>query len=534
MIRLHRSHVAFAVTDPLEDDRTPENAAEPIIVEAFALPWNTPVVANSFGDVIEFEPGSVAVDDAVAGRVKFLREHDVSSAFGYGVGFTDNGAGLVARMAIPREELDDPETKRAVRQMANGVRDAVSVGVDLVEFTDEPLDPGSRDGRLRLTVQRAQLVELSSAILPRFDEARLTSIAASRTTTTTPEASQMDLKSDPTTDPTTDPETERLQNHRRNAGVTAVREPEFASFGAFARAVAEGDRDAARRYGFALTDLTTTTAAGVVPPIWVTDFAEELAAARPFVEAFETRPLPDKGMTVSYPTKTVTGPLVAAQAAQKTEVESGTVAIATSTANVATYAGGNDVSLQAILRTDPDYLSLLFEEYGYDLADKHNVAVQTAALAAIGVGNELALSLAAPETIVAKLAEGAKIVWEARRGARPDTFVLGTDVWEYFAGAADADGRPLFPGMSGANPVGTITITTQDGEARGLRYIVDPTLTATKAVLGWRRAITTWLGPIGTMSADVPSLLGRDVAIYQFAATAIRRADALVEYTLGA
>jgi hypothetical protein len=52
--------------------------------------------------------------------------------------------------------------------------------------------------------------------------------------------------------------------------------------------------------------------------------------------------------------------------------------------------------------------------------------------------------------------------------------------------------------------------------------------------LGWRRAPTTWLGPVRTLSADKPANLGRDVAIYQFGTWAVRRPDALVELTLAA
>ena len=288
-----------------------------------------------------------------------------------------------------------------------------------------------------------------------------------------------------------------------------------------------------RRVGFALTDVTTADIAGLLPPQWIRDFAEELSAARPFVSAFDTRPLPESGMTITWPKKTITGPIVGEQVAQKTDVVSGKVAVTATNSPVTTYAGGNDVSIQAILRSDPSYLAVLFEEYAYALAAVHDVDVITDVLAAIPVGSQIALSAAAPTAINTKLANGARLMWAAGRGARPDRLVMGLGVWEYFAAAADATGRPLFPNMSGANPVGELNITTTEGEARGLAYVVDPYLTATKAVMGWSRAITNWVGPVGTLAADVPAKLGRDVAIYQFGALAIRRVDALVEYTLG-
>lgn len=533
-------------------DRGP--ATGPILVTADALPWDVEVEVNWFGDVLSFAPGSITVPDDEANRVKFLLDHRMKP-FGYATAIADAGDRLVATMAIPRDELEDPEIAAAVRQMRNGVRDAVSVGVDLVEYSEEPLDPSQRFGPLRIRVTAAELLELSSAVIPRFADARITRIAAAHPPTTSTAAGGLgrsstmprtltatdtpaddvddDLVEDQADD--VDEESERLENHRRTAG---RRRPagrhtrdQFGSIGRFARAVAAGDTDAARRYGFALTDVTTGDVPGILPPQWVTDFAEELAAARPLVTAFETRPLPESGMVITYPVKTAAGPLTGEQAAEKTDITSGKLSIDPATAGVETWAGGNDVSIQTILRTDPDYLDLLFAEYGYDLADRHNTSVGAKVLAAIGAGNEVPLARDVA-TIVATLATAARRIWAARRGARPNRLVLGLDVWEFLAGAADPDGRPLFPAMSGANPAGQITITTDTGEVRGLDYLVDPTLPAAKAVMGWNRAVTTWLGPVATMSADVPSKLGRDVAMYQFAASAVRRPDALVELTL--
>jgi hypothetical protein len=265
----------------------------------------------------------------------------------------------------------------------------------------------------------------------------------------------------------------------------------------------------------------------------VSDFAEELAAARPFVTAFDTRPLPESGMTITWPKKVITGPLVGEQATQKTGIVSGKVAVTATNSPIVTYAGGNDISIQAIQRSDPSYLTILFEEYSYALADVHNADVLGDTLTAITGGHELALSRD-PTEISATLAAGAALIFGARRGARPNRLILGLGVWEYLAGVTDTDGRPLFPAMSGLNPVGQITITTPEGEVRGLNFVVDPTMGADKAVLGWNRAVTTWMGPVQSMSADVPALLGRDVAVFQFAVSAVRRPDALVELTLDA
>jgi hypothetical protein len=48
-------------------------------------------------------------------------------------------------------------------------------------------------------------------------------------------------------------------------------------------------------------------------------------------------------------------------------------------------------------------------------------------------------------------------------------------------------------------------------------------------VIGVREAFVTALGPVGTMTADVPSKLGRDVAMYQEAAFGAADASGLIQ-----
>jgi hypothetical protein len=111
---------------------------------------------------------------------------------------------------------------------------------------------------------------------------------------------------------------------------------------------------------------------------------------------------------------------------------------------------------------------------------------------------------------------------------------MGVDVWEWFAGLVDSSGRPLFPNVAPANPLGVTSLDSTTGEARGLSFVVDPNMAVAKAYLGWSRAHTSMLSGPQTLSADNPLLLGRDFAIFEFAAWAPRRPDAIVEYTLGA
>lgn len=281
----------------------------------------------------------------------------------------------------------------------------------------------------------------------------------------------------------------------------------------------------------ALADATTSNVPGILPDAWLRDIVDFIGVSRPFISAFDQKPLPDSGMTINYPRVTAK-PAVAAQATEKTEVASSATTISNNTASLATYGGGEDISIQTIERTDPGYLAIVMELYAEEMAVQTDQAAIADALAAIT--NEVTISAAAGAAgFMADIAGAAKAVLAARLGA-PDSFVVGLDVWEFLAGMVDSEGRPIFPHTAPMNPVGSTTITSDATNVRGLNLVVDPNMAADTGVFGQSRAFSSFLGPVRSMASDVPSLLGRDYAVFQYAAFACRRPDALVEFTLGA
>ena len=317
---------------------------------------------------------------------------------------------------------------------------------------------------------------------------------------------------------------------------------QWSSFGEFARARANSEVNAdvleaierafnQREHSRAFVDVTTADVPGLLPPQWLTDIVQFIGSARPFITAFDTRPLPESGMTVNYPNITQR-PQVGKQTTEKTDIASRKTTVANGVSSVETYGGGEDVSVQVLQRTEPAYLDLMLELYAEQMAMAMDTAAIASVAAVVPAGNKLTLSLAAPTGINQKLVDGAAKVFGAN--AQPNVLVAGLDVWKYFAGAVDTSGRPLFPNISPSNPVGTTDLSSTTGDARGLGFFVDPNMTATKAYMGASRAFTTLLGGIQTLSADNPSKLGRDYAVFEFTAFAPRRPDAIVEYTLGA
>jgi HK97 family phage major capsid protein len=281
----------------------------------------------------------------------------------------------------------------------------------------------------------------------------------------------------------------------------------------------------------ALVDQTTANLTGILPPNWLTDIVDFIGIMRPLVSAFSTRPLPPSGMTVNFPQVTVR-PQVAKQATQKGAIASRATVIVPGSANVSTYGGGEDVSVQAIQRTDPAYLAIVNELYAEEMATSMDVdACALAISAATGPPGALSGALKGAD-IAGVLAAAGKAAMSAH--ANLDTWVMGLDVWAYVVGAVDTAGRPLFPNVGPSNPVGSSTVDSATGNARGLTFVADPNMAPTKSVAGDSRALTSMLGGVQTLRADNPGQLGVDFAVFEFAAFAVRRPQALVVITLGA
>lgn len=327
------------------------------------------------------------------------------------------------------------------------------------------------------------------------------------------------------------PAARREQQPARRPGVPG---DTFRSWGEYASAVAFGTVDADTRQAIetqaldyaiehsrALVDVTTADVPGIVPPVWIRTLADTIITAMPFVSAFSQAPLPDVGMTLTYP-KIATRPLVGKQTAEKTDIPSRKTTITSATAPVVTYGGGEDVSVQVLQRTDPSYLGLMLELYAEQMAIVTDVDAVNAAISALGAAMPLGTAPAGWNAALANVIAG--ILTTSR--LMPNVFVMGTAMWAGFAGAADTTGRPLFPNASPANPVGRTSFDSTSGDVRGLTFVVDPALPTTSGIIGHTSAFTSLLGPVQTLSADNVSKLGTDYAVFRFAAFAVRRPDA--------
>lgn len=295
----------------------------------------------------------------------------------------------------------------------------------------------------------------------------------------------------------------------------------FRSFGEFAQAVAKGQlgdeqRD---RYFRALAAGDLADAPGLLQVQWVGDVIDIYRTMTPTVQAFEQGTLPDNGMTVAQPI-VGTRPTVDLQT-EGAQVSSTVATITSASWSVVTFAGGQNTSLQTILRTEPSYLDALMRLYVRELAIDVNTKVAAALVAAADDVNVTALEYTTAAAFDDLIIDASAVFMDTLH--RPAEVVgLSVDLWKALAKADGSDGHPLYPAINPQNRSGSMSAVDTNGQIRKVDWYVDPALggvgDGVSAVIGVRDAFRTLLGPVGTLSADVPTNLSRDVAVYQFGA----------------
>lgn len=253
----------------------------------------------------------------------------------------------------------------------------------------------------------------------------------------------------------------------------------------------------------ALPDLTSTDVPGILDTRAVGDVLAAVGTARPAISAMGG---PDgagaSGLGLTYPVVTGRGTMEV-QSAEKDAVAASLVAVATATEPLKTYAGGSDISLQALQRSTPEllrvYVALMASEWA-----KESDAAFAAALVAGADGSDTA------DAATFKEAAARAMVTAETVTLQPASAVLvASDVWPAIVAAADDGGMVL-----------------------GRPVVHVPGLASGTAVVGCPAA-ATWHedGPRLAAGEDVPNL-GYDSAVYAYAAAAIVEPKGLVVITI--
>lgn len=324
----------------------------------------------------------------------------------------------------------------------------------------------------------------------------------------------------------------------------------FESFGEFAHAAAFGTAQVSEderamcfrslnmaRHGRgrayrALEQATTADVTGLLQTQWILEIVDLMRSYTPTLNAFSTRPLPDKGLTISRPIITQ-GPLVAKQAADGAALASNKVEIVPSNFTVDTYGGGQEMTIATMQRTEPSYLDAVMRLYAVAMSKQLENAVAAQVLAdANNVNAAIDLNVAADADLQIAFT-AACVPFLTNLGRLPEFALISVALWTRMANAVGSDGRPLFPTVSPFNPTGSVSYTSPDGQVRDLPFRVAPGLDLTgaiqTAVVGVPEAFETMVGNVQTLQVDVPETLVHGLAVFEFAAFGVIDAAGLVQ-----
>ena len=253
-----------------------------------------------------------------------------------------------------------------------------------------------------------------------------------------------------------------------------------------------------------MADLITTDNLGVVPEAHMSELIGVIDDGRPFLGSTRRINTPAAGMTLNVPVLT-TRPTAGVQVNEKDDITSTETSITSTGFDAITIAGGGDISIQLLKRSDPSYLEL----YLRLLAEQISENAEAEALAALlASGVTPGTGTLDPEA----LAIGEAWTNAAAVRQRADTIWLSSAAVELFIDAKiDGTNAPLYGNLGatvtvGGDPTGLIS---------GLRPVWVPALdaTAVDVLIGPSRGFAWAEDGAFTLQVDVPSKAGRDVAL---------------------
>ena len=528
----HIRSTLLKVADPVDllgDGRT---------VTLRVVSWETPYRVTDDGGVFYRELYPFGGLTPVVGGVARL-QHDPNmvrrgARYKQGVALTDRPGEVVGRFSAWRSEVDalyldvridaTPEGDLALELLRLHPDMAISA-----EFEDDEVHP--RPGEL-VTRSSAVLTGVAFTLNPQHGDARVVAVRSE----TEPEQEPPDMSDTPdpveppapdTPPPPSDDTSGRISPVAaalltRSVPVPVAAPPPqtfYRSFGEFVRAAAAGEisEEARDMYYRAIDVAGTGDMAGLIQVQWTSEIINLYRAMTPTVQAFSRGTLPDKGLTVSQPIVTAR-PTIAVQT-PGAEIESTKATIGTASWTVQTAAGGQGTTIQAILRSDPSYLDALMRLYVEEMAKFVNLTVATGLYAAADDVNTTDLEYTTANAFSSLIVDASGLFLDTI-GRPAEVVGISVDLWKALANATLTTGEPTYPSINPMNRHGSIGARQTSGQVIQVDWYVDPSFGGVgdgiAGVVGLRDAYKTLLGEVGTMTADVPSTLVRDTAVFQF------------------
>lgn len=330
---MNHTEVDFEYALELREDTNDGVAAT---IYGRAVPYNTPTKVGGIEETFAQD----AIDaDTVVGRHLAWRHNE---PIGVITEARNEPDGLYITADILDTALGRDAALLAKRQAVKGL----SIGF-------QPLKSTWNRAKTAVTHTAAQVFETSLTPMPAYPTAGIASVREEENMS---EVEVAEVRETPAVDVEA---REALADIRKQLDTIAhVDEPvhplaAYRSFGEYVKAVYNGVEERA------LEVSNLADAPGLVPPVWLRDIKGVLDRGRPCINAIGG-PLSaaGAGLTINWPYFDGNlSAIVAVQAAENDEVNSVDIDIKKGTANLATYAAGNRMTMQVIERTDPSYVT---------------------------------------------------------------------------------------------------------------------------------------------------------------------------------
>ena len=495
---------------------------------------------TSAGPVV-FEHGSIEIPSP--GRIKLLAQHEPNNPIGRAQSFSADGNFIYGSFKISSSTKGTDYLTLAAEDLVSGL----SVGVEVISSL--PTDT-------HLLVTSARLIEVSLVESPAFENAVVTSVAASQaeieaanststsTKTTTINTTIVEIETETESEDvmTTAPDDTAPEPAAEAPVVDASRPVVSASYmvGEVRSPIktqaqylehkikATMGNDVSRDYiraadaiaqkmNFANDSFTTNPA--FKPVQYISSVIDTSVMTRPTIDALGgARALAPSGMTISHPkiTTAATMAVVAEGAATAgTQIVSAYV-----DATVVKIAGTQIMSQELLDRSDPSFYSAMYENCLRAYAKASDAKV----IAEIIAGGTAAATTQAASVagLQAFVAECAPLVYAAT-GETATAFIAGTSVWSTLIGSLDTTGRSIFNAASPMNANGQSTPRGLRGDMMGLDLWVDANMVATTvdncAFITTPSAICIYESPVLSLSVNITATGEIATELYAYFAT---------------
>jgi HK97 family phage prohead protease len=446
-------------------------------IEGLAVPWGVDAEVAS-GQLVRFLAGSLPEDGPAP---KFLRDHDATKPLGVVVERVAMDEGMYFAARVSATSAGD----EALTLAADGVLDAVSVGVEPIEFT--------YDGDV-LVISEGRWRELSLVPFGAFAEARVASVAAAESGTPTNPPQEGHPMSDthemveaaaPAATPT--------------APIIIAADRARLTPAQWLSAAATGRNDVLA----AAAEMGTSDTPGLLPEQLVGSVYDTLQARRPLVAALGTMGMPSQG-EVFHRRRVTQHTAVDVQSAQFAELASQAMQVERVAVEKIALGGYVDLSEQEVDWSDPAAVALVLNDLGKVYA-KRTEQLAAGTLVA-GATEELPISSFVDGDEVLDALYTASATIHDAVDQQPSHLFVSTDRWADLGKMKQDNGDRLFPPVGPSNAGGTMTPTAYSN-VLGLTVVVSNSLPTGTFIVGVPSGVELYEQNKGSIRVDQPATM---------------------------